>query len=273
MKNLNRLSLLVSFLVFITSCTKDDVDGIVEIASKTYQLQPTNGNNVSGTARFINNSNGTISVELNLTGTSSSATLPAHIHSNTAAETGPISITLVSTSGATGESVSTFNIKDDGTQITYQQLLNMDGYLAIHADTNNSQVVATVDIGQNELTQNTTSYTLQEADLTGVTGNVTFTERINGEALATFNLSGLPSGGSHPAYIFTGDLANAPGNLLFTFNNIDGTTGIGYSNIDQDENGNPLLYQDLLTLDAYVDVVLSESTTNYHLAQGNIGAN
>ena len=60
---------------------------------------------------------------------------------------------------------------------------------------------------------------------------------------------------------------------MFAFNNIDGTTGIGYSNIDQDENGNPLLYQDLLTLDAYVDVVLSESTTNYHLAQGNIGAN
>ena len=273
MEILKKISILFSIFIVFSSCTKDDVEENVEIASKTYQLQSANGYSVSGTARFINNSNGTISVELNLTGTPSNAMLPAYIHSNTAAETGPIGISLVPASGASGESFTTFNTKDDGTQISYQQLLNMDGYLTVRVDSNNSQIVAYVDIGQNELTQNTTSYTLQEVDLDGVSGNITFTERINGEALAVFNLSNLPSGGSHPAYIYSGNIANAPGNLIYTFNNVDGTTGKSFSNIAEDENGNSLLYQDLLTIDAYVDVVLSETTTNYHLAQGNIGSN
>ena len=61
--------------------------------------------------------------------------------------------------------------------------------------------------------------------------------------------------------------------VIYAFKNVDGTTGKSFSNIAEDENGNPLLYQDLLSIDAYVDVVLSETTTNYHLAQGNIGSN
>jgi hypothetical protein len=49
---------------------------------------------------------------------------PAHIHFNTAAEGGDIALTLKAVDGATGKITTTFKSLDNGTAITYQQLLN-----------------------------------------------------------------------------------------------------------------------------------------------------
>jgi hypothetical protein len=51
---------------------------------------------------------------------------PAHIHLNTAAEGGDIALTLKPVDGTTRKSTTTFKTLDNGTAITYQQLLNFD---------------------------------------------------------------------------------------------------------------------------------------------------
>ena len=78
-------------------------------------------------------------------------------------------------------------------------------------------IVTQSDIGQNILTTNTVSYPLSEVDVSDISGTITFTERVNGEALAEISLVGSPEGGVHPAHIHSGSVATAPGIILFTF--------------------------------------------------------
>ena len=62
---------------------------------------------------------------------------------------------------------------------------------------------------------------------------------MNGEALAVIQLDGTPDGGMHPAHIHQGSVATAPGDIIFTFNQINGTTGMSKTNVsmldDDDE--------------------------------------
>ncbi|MCQ6468237.1 hypothetical protein NPN14_23720, partial [Vibrio parahaemolyticus] len=81
------------------------------------------------------------------------ASHPAHIHLNTAAEGGDIALTLNAVDGTTGKSTTVLKALDNGTKITYQELLNFDGYINVHLSTSSlATLVAQGDIGQNELT-------------------------------------------------------------------------------------------------------------------------
>ncbi|RAJ17026.1 CHRD domain-containing protein [Olleya aquimaris] len=261
-------------LTVITSCTEDDAPEVVtQVDSRLFTIASYNNSGIFGSANFIKNSNNTVTIQINVVGTTDAVLYPAHIHFNTAAESGAIAVSLESVNGTTGQSETTFSTLDDGTPISYEALLDYDGHFVIHQSETNNAIVAQSDIGQNELTTNTVTYPLNQVDLTDASGSITFTERVNGEALAEINLTGSPAGGINPAHIHAGSVATAPGAILFTFTSVDGTSGISRTNVDALNDGTPFGYNDILSIDGYVNVHLSATNLGFLIAQGNIGAN
>ena len=280
MRNLNLIKekLLVALLIlpvlFITSCSTDDDGGnipvVVQLEAKTYALGSVADPTISGEATFIRNSDNTTTIELELMGTPSGGQHPAHIHFNTAAESGDIALTLGTVNGDTGFSSVTTS------EYTYAELLDFDGYINVHLDDSTlglATIVAQGDIGQNELTGESTVYTLNEVDLPGASGTISFYERVNGEALATIELIGTPAGNLLPAHIHMGSVATSPGAIIYSFNEVDGTTGVSMSNVaNLDGEATFFGYDDVLAVDGYVNVH-SESDLAVLIAQGDIGIN
>tara|TARA_B100000809_G_scaffold242759_1_gene267146 strand:+ start:4318 stop:5481 length:1164 start_codon:yes stop_codon:yes gene_type:complete len=277
MKSLNKN--LLSFLIIIPfifiSCSDDDeiIPLVTELNSKIYTLGTVGNFGISGTAKFIENNDATLSIELDLQNTPAGGIHPAHIHFNTAAEGGGIALSLEAVNGNTGKSTTTFTTLDDGTAITYQGLLDFDGYINVHLSaTELSTLVAQGDIGQNELTGEKLIYDLNERDVAGINGTIEFAERINETTLVTINLTGTPDGGSHPAHIHENDIATT-GNIIVGLSPVNGDTGISKTQVEALVGGAAVSYTELLTINAYVNVHLSDSDLATIVAQGNIGSN
>lgn len=277
MKYLKQQSILMMLFasLFIFSCSSDDdsTPMISILDSKTYQLDERSNSGVSGTATFALQSDESVLVTLSLSGTPQNGMHPSHIHFNTAVEGGDIAVSLNEVNGATGMSETVVTQTNDGTPLSYQDLLDFDGYINVHLSAQDlATVVAQGDIGQNELTGESKSYNLGERDVVGISGSVVFEERINGEALATIMLSGTPDGGMHPAHIHMNTAAEG-GGILYTFNAVDGTTGMSQSNLAMLDDGSTFGYSDVLTVDGYVNVHLSMNELGTIVAQGDIGQN
>ncbi len=105
-----------------------------------------------------------------------------------------------------------------------------------------------------------------------ISGEITFEERVNGTALATITLMNTPGGGSHPAHIHANSAAEG-GGIIFSFNPVDGTTGMSKTQVETLDSGDPLTYDGILTIDGYVNVHLSADDLATIVAQGNIGSN
>ncbi|MGB5700599.1 hypothetical protein [Muriicola sp.] len=238
-----------------------------------YDLSTKDVAGISGTATFVENTDASTTIILDLTGTPAGGVHPAHIHFNTAAEGGGIAVSLEAVNGDTGQSEITISALDDGSTITYAELLTFDGYINVHLSASQlGTIVAQGDIGQNDLTGTSTSYDLSEKDVPGISGNVTFSERINGEALAEIVLGGTPDGGEHPAHIHANTAAEG-GGILFSFNPVNGDTGVSATNVAAFDDGSALTYAAIEGLDAYVNVHLSASELGTIVAQGDIGQN
>jgi len=276
MKNLQRLFYLLFVGTVMMSCSNDDDIGTEPDPndfSKTYQLGSASDPDISGIVIFTKNSDNSITADINIQGTPSDGVHPAHVHFNTAAEGGDIAITLGTVDGANGQSSITFNALDDGTSISYEELIEFDGYVNVHLSSNELDViVAQGDIGQNELTGDFKVYDLAEVDVPGISGEVTFEERVNGEALATISLENTTPGGSHPAHIHM-DTAAETGGIIFTFNSVDGDTGMSVTNVAELDDESAFLYADVLDVDGYVNVHLSDGDLDTIVAQSDIGQN
>ena len=258
-----------------TSCSDDDVnDPINPIGDSTeYQLQAVSNSDISGTVTFMRNDDNSTTVEIDLDGTTDGQTYPAHIHNNSALETGSIAITLNPVDGETGESTTTFSALEDGSAISYTDLLDFNGYVDVHlSETEMTTLVAVADIGGNELTGESKTYDLHEVDVQGATGMVMFNERKNGNVLATISLEPTTDGEMHPAHIHMNTAAET-GDIVFTFNPVDGTTGESYTNMTAWDDGTPLTFQDLMEYDGYINVHESADNLGTIIAQTDIGQN
>ncbi|NNK39199.1 MAG: hypothetical protein HKP45_00930 [Winogradskyella sp.] len=270
------MSLIVALFTF--SCSTDDDNNVPQGPQatgnvKTYTLNSVADPSISGTATFIEFNDNSVTVELNIQNTPAGGVHPAHIHVNTAAEGGDIAVSLNSVDGNTGESSTNFSALDDGTAITYNQLLDFDGYINVHLSAQElSTIVAQGDIGQNELTGQTKTYTLEEKDVAGINGTAEFAERVNGTTLVTIALVGTPENGSHPAHIHENDAVTS-GPIIVGLNPVDGATGISKTQVSELVGGASVTYDDLLTIDAYINVHLSIDELATIVAQGNIGSN
>ncbi|WP_304132675.1 CHRD domain-containing protein [Mesonia mobilis] len=242
--------------------------------SLSYDLDERAVEGISGTVMFEERMNGEALATIMLDGTPAGGMHPAHIHMNTAAESGAIAFTFNPVDGDTGMSMTNVSeLDDEETAFMYSDIMDYDGYVNVHLNaTDLGTIVAQGDIGQNALTGESLTYTLNEVDIAGISGTVMFEERMNGEALATIMLDGTPAGGEHPAHIHMGAVGDS-GAIAFSFNPVDGDTGMSMTNVSEFDDDTAFMYSDIMDYDGYVNVHASATDLATLAAQGNIGAN
>ncbi|WP_189319438.1 CHRD domain-containing protein [Leeuwenhoekiella nanhaiensis] len=241
--------------------------------TKSYDLLTKDVEGISGTATFSERLNGEALLEVMLDGTPDGGMHPGHIHNNSAAETGGIAITLTTLDGTTGMSKTNISALNDGTDITYTELLDFDGYINFHLSSDDlATLVAQGDIGGNELTGETKDYELVTKDVDGISGTATFAERKSGAALVTVMLDGTPDGGMHPGHIHNNSAAET-GGIAKTLTTLDGTTGMSVTHIEALNDGTEIGYAGLLDFDGYINFHLSADDLATLVAQGDIGEN
>jgi hypothetical protein len=275
MKKLFKSLILVLPLVLLMGCSSDDRITPIPSSqiSRTFALSSIDDNNVTGTAKFIDNEDNSTTVELDFTAIPTGGEHPASINYNTAAEGGAVAITLGTVDGNTGFSSITFTTLDDGTPISYDELMSFDGYInVVESESQLNTIVAQGDIGQNELTGVSTTYTLGEKDVSGMSGTAVFSERENGEALAVLQITNATAGNIYPASI-NNNTAVEGGSIAFTFNPVDGDTGKSYTNVSEFDDAVSFLYIDVVDFDGYINVHESDINLGAIVAQGDIGQN
>ncbi len=282
LKQLRSLSFVAMIFLLLVGCSNDD-DGMVipddnggvtpTGRSITYDLGAQAVDNISGTAKFIENTDNSVTIELDLQNTPAGGMHPAHIHFNTAAEGGDIALTLGTVDGDTGKSSITTSTLNDNSTITYDQFLTYDGYINVHLSSDDlGTLVAQGDIGQNDLTGESKVYTLNEKAAEGIDGTATFFERNNGEALAVLEINNTPENGLHPAHIHMNTAAEG-GPIVFTFISVDGNTGQSFTNVAALDDDSAFGYDQVLDYDGYINVHLSADDLATIVAQGDIGQN
>lgn len=271
-----KLKLLLSLILFgvLFNCESDEnTDILNQRDTKVYDLGSVSDPAITGFATFIENTNGTVTVELELSNTIEGEMHPAHLHFNTAAETGAIALTLGTVSGISGKSTVTVSALDDGTPIDYNTLRNFDGYINVHqSESDLNTLVAQGDIGQNDLTGEVKFYNLSEVDLSGISGTANFFERNNGEALAVLELQGTTVGTSYLANLRENDVVTT-GSITFTFNDVNGETGLSITNLSNLDGTTEFFgFDALLEYNGHINIQEPDNTMAI-VATTNIGSN
>jgi Cu/Zn superoxide dismutase len=123
--------LAVNFF-YMASCDDDDDDKSSQKIEKTYALGPLANSGVSGTVTFKKQDNQTTLITVQLSGTQDGNSHPAHIHSGSAGSGGPIVLDFNDVDGATGRGETTVTNWNDGTAVTYEQLIAFNGHVNVH---------------------------------------------------------------------------------------------------------------------------------------------
>ncbi|MEQ8241377.1 MAG: hypothetical protein RIA69_19335 [Cyclobacteriaceae bacterium] len=241
--------------------------------STEYSFEPTVNSDVTGKATFHERLNGEALAVLELNNTTPGVSHPAHIHSNTFAEGGRVVISFNPVDGTTGISRTNIAIYDNGASFDYSDLRSINAHIDVHLSTSALRIfVAQGDVGQNMLTGASVTYDLGSVAIPEINGTATFYERVNGQALAKLVLNNTPQDGSHPAHIHANS-AEVGGPIIFTFNPVNGDSGISDTNVDASDDGSTLGYDDIKLIDGHINVHLSADEMNTLVAQGNIGIN
>ncbi len=241
--------------------------------SVTYPLNPVAVPGIKGTATFTQRKNNETLVTIALEGTPANGQHPAHIHANTAVESGPIVIDLTTVDGKTGMSKTNVTALNDSTPINYDGLIAYNGYINVHeSGANLGTIVAQGDIGGNALTEDSVVYKLDSVAVPSIKGTATFARRNNGSTLVTLALTGTPQNGMHPAHIHANSAAES-GNIIIDLASVDGTTGMSKTSVATFNNGDSIMYEDLINYDGYINVHESATNLGTLVAQGDIGGN
>lgn len=270
----NSLLLLTLFLFAVTACSDngdaDEIENDFTGNVESYELHSANDSGISGVVVFEERTDGSTLVTIQLEGTSSGDSHPAHIHENSVAEGGGVAVPFNNVDGATGISETVVD-EVGGSPDTFSQLIGMEAHVNVHLSDDDLAVIAEGDIGDNALTGQYVSYELQETAGSGISGHVLFEERMNGNTLATIELQGTSPGNSHPAHIHENSVAEG-GGVAVPFNNVDGDTGISETHIDAGQTAENLTYSALLNYNGHVNVHRSDDDFAV-IAEGNIGEN
>jgi hypothetical protein len=258
----------------ITSCDDNDDDGGPSLTgeSKIYTLNSVSDPAISGTVKFEERSDNSTVVTIDLDGTASGNTHIAHIHENSAAETGGILVDLNSIDGSNGISETVVKKLNDGTDITYSEILMLNSYVNVHvSSTDLATLVAQGDIGENELTSASTTYALSASNGSGVDGTVVFSQRISGATLVTVNLNGASLTSNYPISIYDNSVTTT-GPIAISLNNYTGSTGTSVTTVRTLNNNTAISYDQLTDFNGHV-IVETSATDPEHIALGNIGSN
>jgi|GEM_PF-932022 len=108
------------------------------------------------------------------------------------------------------------------------------------------------------------TYQLKVKDVLGVSGTVVFTKKSATEVIVEITLVGAPAG-SHPAHIHAGATTDN-GGIVVSLNPVD-ATGKSVTTLAT------MTYDQVTTMDGYVNVHESDSILTTIIAQGDIGGN
>lgn len=262
-------SLLLFALVYLSRCEDEETKPKLTGESKTYDMSPVSDPAISGTVTFAERDDDQVLITIQLSGTQSGASYPAHIHANSAAQGGGIVLDLSPVEGGSGKSETVVSALNDGTALTYEDLLAFDGYVNVHlSESDLGTLIAQGDIGGNELTGDEKVYTLTPVANPDVSGTATFAKRADGSTLITVALDGTEAGATYPSHIHTTTVAEG-GAIVIHLNSVDGTTGMAKTSIDTLDNGDPITYEELLDFNGYLNV----HTGSTFVVQGDIGQN
>ena len=241
--------------------------------SKIYILTSVSNPAISGTAKLTKRVNGKTLVSISLTGTTAGVSSISHIHINTVVQTGGVVVDLTPVNGATGKSETSVNNLNSGAAITYDELLNFNGYINVHESaTAISTLIAQGDIGKNELTNVSKTYALNAVSNNAISGTAKFTKRVSGETLISIALTGTTAGVSSPAHIHLNSAALG-GAIAIDLTNVTGATGKSETSVSKLNNGTAISYDMLLNFNGYINVHQSATNMSTLIAQGNIGSN
>lgn len=258
------LTMLTSVILLVAgSCKKDDT----QEQKTTYNLKVKDVLGVTGTVTFTATSSTNTTIDIVLVN-APSGTHPANLYMNSAVEEGSVAIQL-NPVNADGKSSTVV------TSMTYSQLIAYNGCIKVmKSSTEPGIILAQGDIGGNVITITNKTYTLSTLGVYGVSGIALFEKRENGNTLVTVSLSGAIAGETYPATINLGSILSIGGGpSVKVLNNVDGTTGKSYTNIEKLDSGTEIVYENWLVYDGYINVYQSPLSTDNIICQGNIGSN
>jgi hypothetical protein len=158
--------------------------------------------------------------------------------------------------------------------MSYNQLIAFDGHIKVLKSAIPEVILAMGDIGGNVITTSKQTYTLNLAGIYGVSGTAMFEKRVNQNTLVTVSLTGTIAGASYPSTINLGSIASVGGGpIVKTLNNVNGTSGYGYTNIRKLDSGITITYDNWLVYDGYLNVYQTSANIENIITQGDIGSN
>ncbi len=115
-----------------------------------YTLNPVVDDRIQGTVTFTRRTDNAVIITIQLTGTAAGSSHPAFLHSNTAAEGGPVVLDLEDIDGVTGKSETVVTAFNDNSPLTYEGIISFSGYIDVHVSSGNLEtIIALGDVGQN----------------------------------------------------------------------------------------------------------------------------
>lgn len=262
------LTTLTAVIVLVAGngCNKDETTPTPP-RKTSYSLKVKDVLGVTGTAIFTETTSTSATIDLELTG-APSGIHPAELCMNSAIEGGTVVITLnpVDETGKSSTVVTSMN---------YSQLIVYDGFIQVLKSANEPDLILVQgDIGGNVITSTNKTYTLDTIGSFGVSGTALFEKRANGSTLLTITLAGAIAGEVYPSTINLGSIETVGGGpVVKALNNVDGTTGKGYTNIRKLDSGIDITYDNWLVYDGYINIYQTAVNSGNIICHGNIGSN
>lgn len=139
------------FIFGLLSCQSNSEP---ELRSTSYLLHRANYNPVQGKVLVTELGPGILEFRINLENTAEGGIHPAHLHFGDISQVGELALRLNDVDGATGESVTVVEnmTLSDGTELTYDLFLTLDGSIKIHTNETyfKNVVLSFGNVGKNE---------------------------------------------------------------------------------------------------------------------------
>ncbi|MCM4169335.1 hypothetical protein KCTC52924_00599 [Arenibacter antarcticus] len=141
--------LLSTMALVLSGCSKDNDSSDPTTSVKVFPLNAVANSNISGKVTFTKNENGSTTVLLEINGASLDIH-PAFIYLGDKTNPGAVAITLEYIDCDCESSSTVIKTMDDGTAITYEQLLKLDAHISIHQNADHLEIIlAQGNIGAN----------------------------------------------------------------------------------------------------------------------------
>jgi hypothetical protein len=117
-----------------------------------------------------------------------------------------------------------------------------------------------------------TTFSIEEIDDSGVTGEITFAKTEDNRTLITIDLNGTQAGNTHPVRIHSTS-PEQDGPVVVELNPVVGATGRSETLVSVLDDGTATVYEDWVSFDGYVLIYESEANLDTQLAIGLLGSN